>query len=261
MTKLNTDLETTWVLIDSLEPNPWNPNEQTEFIYEKTKESILQRGFKDTIKVRQLDNGKLQIVDGEHRWKVAQDLAPLIKLRGKRYFIVMPPDPDIEDGEERLYPANKKWADGLVPVTNYGEMSEAIARELTIILNNTRGEPDTLKLAEVIKELDELVGSDERESLLPFTADEQQSMMDLLDFDWKQFQSSADPDPDPEPQEEWEPYLFSIPPDAKGAIDDEIKRIGKILKVNPRLPKEMRWGLILEKICILSAQTPTESLE
>ena len=64
-----------------------------------------------------------------------------------------------------------------------------------------------------------------------------------------------------ESKEEWINLLFTVPKSAVSAITDELKRIGKILEINPRLPKEMKEGLILEKICVNSALTPTESLE
>jgi len=259
---MNLDLSATWVPIDSIEPNEWNPNQQTDFMYGKTIISILEKGFVDSVKVREVGEGKYELVDGEHRWKAAGELSPLAKKKGKGF--VIPWTVTNGEGEDEVieYPVRKELAEGKMPVVSYGAMSDGTARELTLILNGTRGEPDTLKLAEVIKELDGLVGTAERVRVLPFTEEEQSSMMDLLEFDWAQFGSKGEgDDEDDEPKEEWVNLLFTVPPDALSAITDEIKRIGKILEINPRLPKEIREGLILEKICVNSSLTPIESFE
>ena len=54
--------------------------------------------------------------------------------------------------------------------------------------------------------------------------------------------------------------MFKIPQAAMPVIESEIDRIGDILELKPTLSEEVRRGLILEKICVLSADTPTESL-
>jgi hypothetical protein len=58
-----------YVPIDSLLPNPWNPNVQDAATFEMLVQSILDDGFDTPILVR-ADN---VIIDGEHRWRAAQD--------------------------------------------------------------------------------------------------------------------------------------------------------------------------------------------
>ena len=168
-------LDTTWVPDGSIIANTWNPNKQTEFIYEKTRESLLEFGFLDPIKVRSLQSGEKEIIDGEHRWKLMQEMFPSIERRGNRYFYVQK-----QDDDEKLYPVPKQFANGLMPIIDYGSISDSVARELTIILNNTRGESDEMELADLIKELDGMVGREEVEKLLPYPAEELAFLMDVV---------------------------------------------------------------------------------
>lgn len=251
------NLNAEWVALNTIEPNPWNPNVQSEFIFEKTVASILEHGFVDPIKVRSIGEHHYEIIDGEHRWKVAKHILERVKRRGKGYYVEYTIGSD-----SREYKIDRRMAEGNVPIIDYGKVSDAVARELTVVLNNTRGEPDTLKLATLIQILDESFGQVDRERLLPYTPEEQTNMIELLSFNWSQYQSrEKEVEDNPKGEQEWENILFSVPEDAVSVVMDEIKRIGKILEINQRLPKEMRYGLILEKICVLSGQTPIESLE
>jgi ParB/RepB/Spo0J family partition protein len=63
-------LEVTHVPLDSVHPNPWNPNRQSEREYNLLIRSIEEDGFTQPIIV----DKKRQIVDGEHRWKACHTL-------------------------------------------------------------------------------------------------------------------------------------------------------------------------------------------
>lgn len=61
------------VAVDSLQPNPHQP--RTAFDAESVTnlaESIRQQGVMQPVLVRRLDNGSLQIVSGERRWRAAK---------------------------------------------------------------------------------------------------------------------------------------------------------------------------------------------
>ena len=65
-----TDLTIERVDIHQLDPNPWNPNRQSEAVTKATSESIEEFGFIDPVTVRIVE-GRYQIIDGEHRWRQA----------------------------------------------------------------------------------------------------------------------------------------------------------------------------------------------
>lgn len=84
------------VPIDVVEPNDWNMNRMDPQMYEKTKlvisETLDEAGRIPPIVVRPHPRNpkKLQIVDGEHRWRIVQDLdyaeidVVVMKLSDKR---------------------------------------------------------------------------------------------------------------------------------------------------------------------------------
>lgn len=66
-----TQLTVDYVPIDSIFPNPYNPNRQTEREFELLKKSILEDGFTQPIVVQKSSK---MIVDGEHRWRAINQL-------------------------------------------------------------------------------------------------------------------------------------------------------------------------------------------
>ena len=167
----NPELKVKWVGLELVHANPWNPNVQSDFMYDKTKISILEHGFVDPIKVRQIGK-EYEVIDGEHRWRVANELITRVEENGDDYFI--------RDDNERIYSVKKEYAEGKIPIINYGDVSDGVARELTIVLNNTRGESDELKLAEVIREIDDLLGKEKRVEMLPYSFKEMDMMLQEL---------------------------------------------------------------------------------
>jgi ParB-like chromosome segregation protein Spo0J len=88
--KLNAKLErlvVEYAPVDSLKPNPWNPNRQTDHEQELLRRSMDEDGFTQPLlvarvteedkkdpKFERYDIGDLVIVDGEHRWRMGAEL-------------------------------------------------------------------------------------------------------------------------------------------------------------------------------------------
>ena len=139
------------VSVSKLVPNPWNPNKQNDFIFQKEKASIKRFGFVAPIIVR--ENGKkFEIIDGEHRLKAA-----------------------IELGMKE------------VSINNLGQLTDPVAKQLTIVLNETKGEPDTIDLAKLVTDLSQDIDLESLASILPYTSEEITGMIELVDFDWEQY--------------------------------------------------------------------------
>lgn len=136
-------IATMHVAASTLRPNPWNPNVQSPFMFDKALASIREFGFVDPVTVRVVSGTEgYEIVDGEHRWRAACKL-----------------------GIEQ------------VAIVNLGEIPDHVAKRLTVVLNETRGEANVEKISDLIKSL-----VDEDRTLvnvLPYTAHELQQFLAL----------------------------------------------------------------------------------
>lgn len=112
---------------DALEPNPWNPNRQSEQDFELLLRSMEEDGF--TQPVVALREGKV-IVDGEHRWRAARHLG-------------------LDE----------------IPVV-YTDMTEEQARIATLRHNRARGSEDVNLAAELLRDLRELGALDQAQEAL-----------------------------------------------------------------------------------------------
>jgi ParB-like chromosome segregation protein Spo0J len=92
--------------------------------------------------------GCYEIIDGEHRWRYCK------KLEHKTIW-----------------------------VENLGEISDQEAKTLTILLNNLRGKDDIEKRAKILKKLNE-----GQLQLLPFTKEEIKNELELVNFDFSQYE-------------------------------------------------------------------------
>lgn len=67
--------EVVMIAVDQIDPNPWNPQEQTEKEFNALVENIRERGFVAPIQVAPCpDSDRYRIVHGEHRWQAARTL-------------------------------------------------------------------------------------------------------------------------------------------------------------------------------------------
>lgn len=116
-----------------LQPNPWNTNHCSPESEEKIRNSIKRFGLFKPIVARELADGTLQILGGEHRWRAALDL-------------------------------------GLseVPVVNLGTIPDKKAKEIGLVDNGRYGEDNTVELAQLLRELD----TDELIEFMPLEAED-----------------------------------------------------------------------------------------
>lgn len=166
-------LEVTYVPVDCIDPNPWNPNVQSDVVARATRESLERYGFVDTVLLRPHPSkpGRFEIINGEHRWKESQAL-----------------------GIETL-PAVVR------------PLSDDDAKKLTVVLNETHGDPDQLLLAQLLEELSTSMEDDFRVAL-PYSDKEIDKLLALANPDET---PPRDPDPPPADPTEHELVLTFSP--------------------------------------------------
>jgi ParB/RepB/Spo0J family partition protein len=157
--------------LSSIGPNPWNPNEQTARQYEAERESLSAYGFVQPILVRRNpdDASTYQIIDGEHRWRAMNEFADLSTPAGKVEDLVA----------ERVIPA--------VVV----DVDDNTARKLTVIMNETRGEANAAKLADLLAELSNDMDVEALLIGLPYTEKELNDLVNIGEFDWSKLVPDA----------------------------------------------------------------------
>lgn len=139
------------VSIDNIQPNQWNYNEQSSFIYEKEKLSIHNHGFMEPILVRTIGQDKYEIIDGYHRWLACRELG----------------------GTE-------------IPVIDLGKVPDEKAQTMTITMNELGGVPNEIKLSKILVSLAREGSIDDLAEELPFDDKELERLSKLTDFDWDQ---------------------------------------------------------------------------
>jgi hypothetical protein len=132
------------VPVEKIRENPWNPNEQSPFMYQKQVNSMREFGQVGEILVRELEDGSYQIIDGEHRWRAARDL-----------------------GFKEL------------AVNNLGKVSDDTAKLLTEVLNELHGDRNPLKMSKVLNDLRLEPDWERIQVVLPFTHTEVETMLAL----------------------------------------------------------------------------------
>lgn len=119
------------VSVDDLRKNTFNSNKVSAQNEEKIKASIQRNGLFKPIIVRQIPGMPgYEIIGGEHRWEQAVELG---------------------------------YAE--VPIANMGEISDAKAKEISVIDNARYGVDDTMMFADILKDIG---GLDEISQFLPY---------------------------------------------------------------------------------------------
>lgn len=133
---MNNRVTVSMIPVGEIFANPWNPNEQSDFIFAKERESIRTHGFIDPILVRQIRRDEqeiYEIIDGEHRWRAAK-----------------------EEGYTQI------------PANNLGVVTDEVAKQLTMITNDTRGQANSQKQSALLQSLMQTVPLDNLVRSLPY---------------------------------------------------------------------------------------------
>lgn len=150
-------LSITYESPESLKPNLWNPNRVAPENLDKIEKSLGElESFKPVV-VRELEDGELEIVDGEHRTEV-------YKRRGE-----------------------------LAPVINLGKISDEHAKKITLAANAQYGENDTVALHDMLSTLGSM---SDLATILPESSESLEEIANLstssADIDWDDLDLDGD---------------------------------------------------------------------
>jgi len=137
-------LAITELRVDLLDANPWNPNRMTQEIRSKLRLNLKRDGFVAPLLVRK-QGDRYQIVNGEHRWQIAKELAYTT-----------------------------------VPCVVLENLDERRARILTVNLNELGGDPVPSLLAKLLHELEEETPISELAAVLPYDEAQIRDTLELL---------------------------------------------------------------------------------
>lgn len=177
-------IEIVYIEVERLLPNPWNPNRMDDDMLRKEIESIREFGFVDPITVRSHESA-YQIIDGEHRWKGAKVVGlteiPCIVL----------------------------------------DVTDEVAEQLTIVLNDLRGKPNEERLAALVKDLSTRRSMLDLEKVLPYKRERLAEMIAerKADFDWDALKR---PKPEEKAEPRWIERVYRFPPEVAEIVDKAI---------------------------------------
>ncbi len=146
------------VKLSQVVANDWNANSIEPEDYAKLKRSLLAEGFVIPLICRKYDKNKYQILDGEHRWKAANEL--------------------------------KEWKE--IEILDLGKVDDKDARMITFRMG-LKGLLDQHKAADVVRQL--LIDSDIQDLIdnLPMTEARILEISTELNFDWDSYNSEYIP--------------------------------------------------------------------
>jgi len=130
--------------VGSITPNDWNPNRMDDRVFHSLRAGMEKLGYLQPVVVREVGEGAYEIIDGEHRWRAAQ-----------------------EDGKKQIECV-------IVDLTDEEAMTATLA------LNNVRGEADPIALAEVVVDL--LRRDMSLEELVELTALDELAVRDMVEL-------------------------------------------------------------------------------
>lgn len=195
-----------------LDPNPWNPNKTKPRQQKAIAESLAT--YSQIIDIIVRPNGdRYQIIDGEHRY---------------------------DELTEDVY------------VTVLHGLSDADAKKLTIIMNETRGEADKIELAQLLADLSNELSGDELLNALPYEQNELDELVKLAEVDWDNFNNSED-DQQPDfkgdgnpTEDEFTKLYIVIPKEALLVAEQAYELISQERELNKN--KDIAWGQVLESL-------------
>lgn len=129
-------------------PNTYNYNAQSSEVFGKLVNSMRLYGFTKPLVCRSFTEVPgYEIIDGEHRWRAAQQLS-------------MPN----------------------VMIVDLGLVDDVTAKQLSIVLNELGGSPDQVRLAELLRDINTDVSIEDLSKVMPFSDKELKMLTEIVDF-------------------------------------------------------------------------------
>lgn len=155
-------------------PNDWNPNKQNERAFEAEVESITDNGFVQPVTVRKhpTQKNKYQIIDGYHRWLALQKI--------------------FKEKALQTAPLKEIVLTQQVPCVVL-DVSDAQAKKLTVILNETRGRAELGELGILLESIQVDFGNDLIRGL-PYNEGQLTDLLSLAEFDWENLEELIEED-------------------------------------------------------------------
>jgi ParB/RepB/Spo0J family partition protein len=206
------------VSVSHLHPNPWNPNRMDEATFQAELASIREFGFVDPVTVRPhpTRRGHFEIIDGEHRWRAAKALALTV-------------------------------VDVVVL-----DATDAQAKRLTVILNETRGSANPADLGKLLADLQRSMSVDELVRGMPYTRTEVEDLIGLSSFDWDAYKANPLKPEVTQPQEDaWVELNVTLPEavyerlvEVRADVERRLVEAGG--KLDARAARA--WGQVIEAV-------------
>jgi hypothetical protein len=194
------------VPLKKIKPNPWNVNKTTQRQQEAIAESLEAYGQVACLLCRKTDTG-YEVIDGEHRY-------------------------------QELIKSNKTSA-----VINVIEnISDAHAKKLSIILNETKGSADRIDLSALLTDISDELG-EELGLGLPYSGTELTTLLEINDFNWEEYIAENKKELKTEDEKQEEEYLkLAI------KVDKETKQLLERTVDKSVKDKSLAIGFIITKL-------------
>lgn len=232
--------------VSKIKPNNWNPNKLQDWQIEKLKDSIKKFGFIDPITVRELDDGYYEILDGEHRGEAILCILSELKNMQDTHWI------DKYDSKLRALLADDPIK---IPAISIGKITDEQAKQVTLALS-LHGLPDTIALAELLKELDDAIGYEELEKIAPYTKDDLDALLSIENYDLEEH--LRNPNIEQDEQHEYLNISFRVHTSKLPIIEHGIDRIMDLLGV--RKYSSAYDGAVLEAMIMLVSHESDEEI-
>ena len=180
------------VAVRDIFPNPWNVNSMAPTDFEKLKTSIDRYGLPFPIVVRPhpWEQGKWQIVDGEHRWRSVDELG---------------------------------WETATVTIVDYDDET---AQEAGLVLNGLHGAPDDTKLGSLLRSLAERRSEADLREVMPFDRSRFDELMgSLTSVDYGKLEQMSSDKPQGDKSEVYVERVFRMPREVAEVVDEAVSKV------------------------------------
>lgn len=136
--------------VSKLSKAPWNYKKEDEFLQHQLQENLKKNGQLENVIVREMPDKTYEVVNGNHRYEA-------IKTMGWKKIIAY----------------------------NLGKISESEAQRIAVVTNETKFQTDQVKLAGLMKQLQEEYSASELAKDMPWTEEQISNFAKLTDFNWE----------------------------------------------------------------------------